>query len=242
MQLYKIFEEPFFIKLLKKKKTVLVEFPILINTDQKSSICLNLKISTYIISWCVVVFDSCSYPNRLMHISLPEWRTMCSVWVLWLQFVSGHGAKMSDRWIPAWEVLLFSRKDKNNVCHLVVDKPVRWEMSPFLSMSSFLVPNPGFEREMTCRSWAQYNFETFDGLYYFFPGRCTYTLLKDCEDTSQANVVVQVSLQYQKKNYTLLNKAALRVSFQCLFQCSWGKVELLLQKCETILAWGKELL
>ncbi|XP_024909406.1 otogelin isoform X2 [Cynoglossus semilaevis] len=54
------------------------------------------------------------------------------------------------------------------------------------------VPNPGFEREMTCRSWAQYNFETFDGLYYFFPGRCTYTLLKDCEDTSQANVVVQV--------------------------------------------------
>lgn len=188
-----------FHQIVKKKKTVLVEFQILINTDQKSSLCLNLKISTYIISWCVVVFDSCSYPNRLMHISLPEWRTMCSVWVLWLQFVSGHGAKMSDRWIPAWDVLLFSRKDKNNVCHLVVDKPVRWEMSPFLSMSSFLVPNPGFEREMTCRSWAQYNFETFDGLYYFFPGRCTYTLLKDCEDTSQANVVVQVSLQYQKK-------------------------------------------
>ncbi|XP_034536187.1 otogelin [Notolabrus celidotus] len=54
------------------------------------------------------------------------------------------------------------------------------------------VPNPGFEREMTCRSWGQYNFETFDGLYYYFPGRCTYTLLRDCEETSQASIVVQV--------------------------------------------------
>ncbi|XP_044212195.1 otogelin [Thunnus albacares] len=54
------------------------------------------------------------------------------------------------------------------------------------------VPNPGFEREMTCRTWGQYNFETFDGLYYYFPGRCTYTLLKDCEETTQASIVVQV--------------------------------------------------
>ncbi|XP_044072365.1 otogelin isoform X2 [Siniperca chuatsi] len=54
------------------------------------------------------------------------------------------------------------------------------------------VPNPGFEREMTCRTWGQYNFETFDGLYYYFPGRCTYTLLRDCEETTQASIVVQV--------------------------------------------------
>ncbi|XP_051919390.1 otogelin isoform X3 [Hippocampus zosterae] len=54
------------------------------------------------------------------------------------------------------------------------------------------VPNPGAEREMTCRTWGQYNFETFDGLYYYFPGRCTYTLLKDCEETTQASIVVQV--------------------------------------------------
>ncbi|XP_058486191.1 otogelin isoform X3 [Solea solea] len=54
------------------------------------------------------------------------------------------------------------------------------------------VPNPGFEREMTCRTWGQYNFETFDGLYFFFPGRCTYTLLKDCEESTQASIVVQV--------------------------------------------------
>ncbi|XP_077442602.1 otogelin [Stigmatopora argus] len=54
------------------------------------------------------------------------------------------------------------------------------------------VPNRGFEREMTCRTWGQYNFETFDGLYYYFPGRCTYTLLKDCEETTQAGIAVQV--------------------------------------------------
>ncbi|TDH17418.1 hypothetical protein EPR50_G00008130 [Perca flavescens] len=45
---------------------------------------------------------------------------------------------------------------------------------------------------MTCRAWGQYNFETFDGLYYHFPGRCTYTLLKDCEETTQASIIVQV--------------------------------------------------
>ncbi|XP_076003159.1 otogelin [Genypterus blacodes] len=54
------------------------------------------------------------------------------------------------------------------------------------------VPNTGFEREMTCRTWGQYNFETFDGLYYYFPGRCSYTLLRDCEETTQASIVVQV--------------------------------------------------
>ncbi|XP_060900124.1 otogelin [Labrus mixtus] len=54
------------------------------------------------------------------------------------------------------------------------------------------VPNPGFEREMTCRSWGQYNYETFDGLYYYFPGRCTYTLMRDCEETTQASIIIQV--------------------------------------------------
>ncbi|KAK7929826.1 hypothetical protein WMY93_006221 [Mugilogobius chulae] len=52
------------------------------------------------------------------------------------------------------------------------------------------VPNQGFEREMTCRSWGQYNFETFDGLYFHFPGRCTYTLLRDCEESSGLTVQV----------------------------------------------------
>ncbi|XP_036439819.1 otogelin isoform X3 [Colossoma macropomum] len=54
------------------------------------------------------------------------------------------------------------------------------------------VPNSGLEREMTCRSWGQYNYETFDGLYYYFPGKCSYTLLKDCEDNTQSTVFIQV--------------------------------------------------
>ncbi|KAG1943166.1 otogelin-like protein [Pimephales promelas] len=54
------------------------------------------------------------------------------------------------------------------------------------------VPNLGFEREMTCRSWGQYNYETFDGLYYYFPGKCSYTLLKDCEDSTRSSVHIQV--------------------------------------------------
>ncbi|KAF7642370.1 hypothetical protein LDENG_00259030, partial [Lucifuga dentata] len=53
------------------------------------------------------------------------------------------------------------------------------------------VANGGFEREMACRTWAQYNFETFDGLYYYFPGRCSYTLLRDCEDAA-ASVLIQI--------------------------------------------------
>uniref|UniRef100_A0A673LA48 Otogelin-like n=1 Tax=Sinocyclocheilus rhinocerous TaxID=307959 RepID=A0A673LA48_9TELE len=54
------------------------------------------------------------------------------------------------------------------------------------------VPNLGFEREMTCRSWGQYNYETFDGLYYYFPGKCSYTLLRDCEDSTRSSVHIQV--------------------------------------------------
>ncbi|KAM8877816.1 otogelin [Synchiropus picturatus] len=54
------------------------------------------------------------------------------------------------------------------------------------------VPNTGFEREMTCRTWGQYNFETFDGLYYYFPGGCSYTLLKECEEPAQAGIIIQV--------------------------------------------------
>ncbi|KAI5630251.1 otogelin, partial [Silurus asotus] len=54
------------------------------------------------------------------------------------------------------------------------------------------VANTGLEREMTCRSWGQYNYETFDGLYYYFPGKCSYTLLKDCEDNPKSTVLIQV--------------------------------------------------
>uniref|UniRef100_A0A672PL02 Otogelin like n=1 Tax=Sinocyclocheilus grahami TaxID=75366 RepID=A0A672PL02_SINGR len=34
-----------------------------------------------------------------------------------------------------------------------------------------------------CRSWGQHHFETFDGMYYYFPGTCSYILAKDCHST-----------------------------------------------------------
>uniref|UniRef100_A0A7M4E6M8 Otogelin like n=1 Tax=Crocodylus porosus TaxID=8502 RepID=A0A7M4E6M8_CROPO len=43
-----------------------------------------------------------------------------------------------------------------------------------------IVPNAGKDRNGICKSWGQYNFETFDGNYYYFPGNCSYIFAKDC--------------------------------------------------------------
>ncbi|XP_069620534.1 otogelin-like protein [Ranitomeya imitator] len=44
------------------------------------------------------------------------------------------------------------------------------------------VPNTGKERDAICRSWGQYNFETFDGIYFYFPGNCSYVFARDCSN------------------------------------------------------------
>ncbi|KAM9278150.1 otogelin [Morus bassanus] len=43
------------------------------------------------------------------------------------------------------------------------------------------VYNTGAERDHICRTWGQYNFETFDGLYYYFSGKSTYVLVRHAE-------------------------------------------------------------
>ncbi|XP_028823261.1 otogelin-like protein isoform X3 [Denticeps clupeoides] len=43
-----------------------------------------------------------------------------------------------------------------------------------------IIPNQGQDRDGICRSWGQHHFETFDGIYYYFPGTCSYILTKDC--------------------------------------------------------------
>ncbi|KAF5892797.1 otogelin-like protein, partial [Clarias magur] len=43
-----------------------------------------------------------------------------------------------------------------------------------------IIPNFGQDRDGICRSWGQHHFETFDGMYYYFPGTCSYILAKDC--------------------------------------------------------------
>ncbi|XP_053262546.1 otogelin-like protein [Podarcis raffonei] len=45
-----------------------------------------------------------------------------------------------------------------------------------------IVPNAGKDRDGICKSWGQHHFETFDGIYYYFPGNCSYIFVKDCSD------------------------------------------------------------
>uniref|UniRef100_A0AAR2L9B6 Otogelin-like n=1 Tax=Pygocentrus nattereri TaxID=42514 RepID=A0AAR2L9B6_PYGNA len=52
--------------------------------------------------------------------------------------------------------------------------------SRLYSSSSTKIPNLGQDRDGICRSWGQHHFETFDGMYYYFPGTCSYILAKDC--------------------------------------------------------------
>ncbi|KAM9223381.1 otogelin [Leptosomus discolor] len=48
------------------------------------------------------------------------------------------------------------------------------------------VYNTGAERDHICRTWGQYNFETFDGLYYYFSGKSTYALVRHTEVDGQS--------------------------------------------------------
>ncbi|XP_075182586.1 otogelin [Anomaloglossus baeobatrachus] len=52
-----------------------------------------------------------------------------------------------------------------------------------------IVYNTGPERENICRTWGQYHYETFDGLYFFFPGKLTYDLLRHVEPDEQSFAV-----------------------------------------------------
>ncbi|RXM99072.1 Phosphatidylinositol phosphatase PTPRQ [Acipenser ruthenus] len=46
-----------------------------------------------------------------------------------------------------------------------------------------IIPNMGQDRDGICRSWGQHHYESFDGIYYYFPGTCSYILAKDCHAT-----------------------------------------------------------
>ncbi|XP_062974484.1 otogelin [Elgaria multicarinata webbii] len=49
-----------------------------------------------------------------------------------------------------------------------------------------IVHNTGAERDNICRTWGQYHYETFDGLYYFFSGKSTYALVRQNELDEQS--------------------------------------------------------
>lgn len=47
-----------------------------------------------------------------------------------------------------------------------------------------IVPNRGQDRDGICRSWGQHHYETFDGIYFYFPGTCSYILAQDCHSAT----------------------------------------------------------
>lgn len=57
------------------------------------------------------------------------------------------------------------------------------------------VPNQGQDRDGICRSWGQHHYETFDGIYFYVPGTCSYVLAQDCHSaTPQYTVWVRSNL------------------------------------------------
>uniref|UniRef100_A0A3B4UGN6 Otogelin like n=1 Tax=Seriola dumerili TaxID=41447 RepID=A0A3B4UGN6_SERDU len=47
-----------------------------------------------------------------------------------------------------------------------------------------IIPNQGQDRDGICRSWGQHHYETFDGIYFYFPGTCSYVLAQDCHSAT----------------------------------------------------------
>ncbi|XP_074859807.1 otogelin-like protein [Carettochelys insculpta] len=78
-----------------------------------------------------------------------------------------------------------------------------------------IVPNNGKDRDGICKSWGQYHFETFDGIYYYFPGNCSYIFAKDCgAPEPQYTVWVHNSPQCDGLVYSCLRSISLFFSNQ----------------------------
>lgn len=72
-----------------------------------------------------------------------------------------------------------------NLCHhmkLILFIITRFSVSELPIF--LLVPNQGQDRDGICRSWGQHHYETFDGIYFFFPGTCSYVLAQDCHSAT----------------------------------------------------------
>ncbi|XP_062991057.1 otogelin-like protein [Elgaria multicarinata webbii] len=77
------------------------------------------------------------------------------------------------------------------------------------------VPNAGKDRDGICKSWGQHHFETFDGIYYYFPGNCSYIFVKDCSDPEpQYTVWINNSPQCAGSVYSCLRSISLFFSNQ----------------------------
>ncbi|XP_030070610.1 otogelin-like protein [Microcaecilia unicolor] len=78
-----------------------------------------------------------------------------------------------------------------------------------------IVPNIGKDRDGICKSWGQYHFETFDGIYYYFPGTCSYIFAKDCSSpVPQYTIWVHNSRQCISSVYSCQRSISLFFSTQ----------------------------
>uniref|UniRef100_A0A8C3MIP5 Uncharacterized protein n=1 Tax=Geospiza parvula TaxID=87175 RepID=A0A8C3MIP5_GEOPR len=97
------------------------------------------------------------------------------------------GAAMPDRChflSPFFHVILFH----SMLCALPHLSSCVYQKTSAVSQVNLLllVYNTGAERDHICRTWGQYNFETFDGLYYYFSGKSTYALVRHAELDEQS--------------------------------------------------------
>lgn len=93
--------------------------------------------------------------------------------------------------LPFFSVLVF-----HSITHILLHLNCRLNLKTS-TMSQvtllLLVYNTGAERDHICRTWGQYNFETFDGLYYYFSGKSTYVLVRHTElDEQSFSIQVRV--------------------------------------------------
>uniref|UniRef100_A0A7M4DW34 Otogelin n=1 Tax=Crocodylus porosus TaxID=8502 RepID=A0A7M4DW34_CROPO len=72
------------------------------------------------------------------------------------------------------------------------------------------VYNTGAERDHICRTWGQYHFETFDGLYYYFSGKSTYVLVRQNElDEQSFSIQVHNDPECQSSPYSCKRSVSL---------------------------------
>uniref|UniRef100_H3DPH1 Otogelin like n=1 Tax=Tetraodon nigroviridis TaxID=99883 RepID=H3DPH1_TETNG len=66
-----------------------------------------------------------------------------------------------------------------------------------------IIPNQGQDRDGICRSWGQHHYETFDGIYFYVPGTCSYILAQDCHSaTPQYTVWIHNSRRCEGSTYS----------------------------------------
>ncbi|XP_061466225.1 otogelin isoform X9 [Rhineura floridana] len=76
-----------------------------------------------------------------------------------------------------------------------------------------IVYNTGTERDNICRTWGQYHYETFDGLYYFFSGKSTYALVRQNElDEQSFSIQVQNDPECKSSPYSCKRSISLYFS------------------------------